>query len=129
MATMARNNTSTSTSSVPISSDILTTEIAADPALGVVPVTTPAPEPGAGASVQGTTVPEAGAAAPGTLPGAVPGSNTATSADTIGGVGIEGEVVVWEATYSLKNFLGRFIGAAVMVVGWVVLMVYAWEYE
>ena len=51
-----------------------------------------------------------------------PGEN----ADPIGEVGVEGEVVVWEATYSLRNFIGRTIVRSLLTIAWVALAVNTW---
>jgi hypothetical protein len=45
------------------------------------------------------------------------------------GVGVEGETVVWEARYALKNFLGRLIGMGLLLVCWLSLAIYAWGYR
>ncbi len=47
--------------------------------------------------------------------------------DTKGGVGVDGEEVVWEARYSMKNFLGRVTGAIVLLIGWIGLAIYSWS--
>lgn len=76
-------------------------------------------------AVPGRAVPEAGPAPDGTLPGAAPGEGTAVSEDQTAGVGIEGEMVVWEASYSLRNFLGRIVLGVVILAGWIALGLYA----
>jgi len=48
------------------------------------------------------------------------------SADPFGGTGVEGEVIVWEATYSKRNFIGRTITRIVLTLAWVVLATYTW---
>lgn len=73
----------------------------------------------------GRAIPEAGPAPDGTVPGAAPGSGTAVARDQTGGVGIEGEMVVWQASYSLRNFLGRLALGTVLLAGWIVLAIYA----
>src|SRR5689334_8853452 len=73
--------------------------------------------------------PEAGAAPPGTMPGAAPGEHTDITADTKEGVGIEGEMVVWEARYSMRNFIGRLILGALFAGGWIAMAIYAWGFE
>ncbi|CAN5752481.1 hypothetical protein BH23PLA1_BH23PLA1_05290 [soil metagenome] len=40
------------------------------------------------------------------------------------GTGVEGEVNVWEARYSLKNFIGRFTVMTVLSVSWLVLALF-----
>jgi len=44
------------------------------------------------------------------------------------GLGIEGEEVVWEGTYSMKNFLGRLLGRGLLTVAWIALAVWTWGY-
>jgi membrane protein YdbS with pleckstrin-like domain len=51
------------------------------------------------------------------------------STDPMNGIGIEGEEVVWEATYSLRNFLGRLLVWSVITVGWFVMAIYTWGYD
>jgi len=46
-----------------------------------------------------------------------------------GGVGIEGEEVVWEAGYAMKNFLGRITARVLLTVLWIGLAIYAWGYH
>jgi len=43
--------------------------------------------------------------------------------------GIEGELIVWEARYSARNFLGRFLVRVVLTVGWIMLAAYTWGRE
>jgi len=45
------------------------------------------------------------------------------------GVGVDGETTVWEGRYSLKNFVGRFVGAVLLTIAWATLAVSAWGYE
>lgn len=45
------------------------------------------------------------------------------------GVGSEGETTVWEARYSMKNFLGRLILLGIFTVAWIALAVFAWGYD
>ncbi len=44
------------------------------------------------------------------------------------GVGVEGEVTVWEARYSLKNFLGRVTLWTFLTIFWIALGIYTWGY-
>ncbi len=39
-----------------------------------------------------------------------------------------GEEVVWEARYSMKNFLGRLAVRSLLTVAWIALAVYTWGY-
>jgi len=50
------------------------------------------------------------------------GENT----DPTAGVGVEGEVVAWEATYSKRNFIGRGLLRVALTIGWVALAAYTW---
>jgi len=50
------------------------------------------------------------------------GENT----DSTAGTGVEGEVVVWEASYSKRNFIGRGLFRLVLTIGWVALAAYTW---
>ena len=45
------------------------------------------------------------------------------------GAGIEGEEVVWEARYAMRNFLGRLAFRALLTVAWLVFAVYALGYR
>src|SRR4051812_4008674 len=45
------------------------------------------------------------------------GENT----DPTAGIGVEGEVVVWESSYSKRNFIGRGLVLLAVTIGWVVL--------
>ena len=49
--------------------------------------------------------------------------------DPVNGVGIEGEIDVWESRYSMRNFLGRVIAWGVLSAVWAVLAVYTWGYD
>jgi len=44
------------------------------------------------------------------------------------GAGIEGEELVWEAKYAMKNFLGRILVRSVLTVAWIALAIAAWGY-
>jgi membrane protein YdbS with pleckstrin-like domain len=50
------------------------------------------------------------------------GANT----DPTAGVGVEGEVTAWEATYSGRNFIGRGFFCFALTIGWVALATYTW---
>jgi len=50
------------------------------------------------------------------------GENT----DPTAGIGVEGEIVVWEATYSKRNFIGRGLVRLALSIGWVALASYTW---
>ncbi|MBX6314580.1 MAG: PH domain-containing protein, partial [Isosphaeraceae bacterium] len=38
----------------------------------------------------------------------------------------EQEQVIWEARYSMRNFIGRLTGLALLTLGWIALAIYAW---
>ena len=42
------------------------------------------------------------------------------------GFGVEGETVIWEGRYSLRNFLGRMIWLGAFVIAWIVLATWVW---
>jgi len=44
------------------------------------------------------------------------------------GPGIEGEQIVWEARYSLKNFIGRIVSRVLLTAGWIVMAAFTWGY-
>jgi len=46
--------------------------------------------------------------------------------DPTAGTGTEGEVVVWEARYSKRNFIGRMVTRSLLTIAWVVLAAYTW---
>jgi membrane protein YdbS with pleckstrin-like domain len=76
-----------------------------------------------------TLYPRQGPDPTGTHPGAVSQMEAETPADPNKGAGIEGEEVVWEARYAMKNFLGRLIARALLTVAWIALAVYTWGYS
>jgi membrane protein YdbS with pleckstrin-like domain len=47
--------------------------------------------------------------------------------DPTAGVGVEGEVDVWEARYSKRNFIGRLIVRFALTIGWVALAISTWR--
>jgi len=50
------------------------------------------------------------------------GQNT----DPTTGTGVEGEVNVWQAHYSPRNFIGRISFLTVLALGWTALSIYTW---
>ena len=97
-------------------SPLVTTEIDATPmsqnSQPVVPAPTPQP-------VIGQPEPIVPAADP-DIPHETPEEAT--------GVGVEGEIDVWEGRYSLKNFIGRFLIWGAIGLAWVALAVFTWGY-
>lgn len=63
---------------------------------------------------------------PGTRPAEAERTAEETLAHPAGGTGVEGEEVVWEAGYSLWNFVGRLTTRALLTLAWVGLAVYTW---
>lgn len=45
------------------------------------------------------------------------------------GVGTDGEVNIWEARYSMRNFIGRLVFWSIVAVAWVAFAVYTWGYN
>jgi hypothetical protein len=43
--------------------------------------------------------------------------------------GVESEEVIWEARYSMKNFIGRLVLRSVLTVAWIALAIYTWGYR
>jgi len=43
--------------------------------------------------------------------------------------GVEAEQIVWEARYSMKNFIGRMALRTLLTIGWIVLAIYTWGEE
>jgi len=67
---------------------------------------------------------------PGTAPdpvGTAPGGDE--TVDPTKNVGVEGEQVVWEGRYSIKNFAGRIAFRVLLIALWIALAVYAWGGE
>lgn len=48
------------------------------------------------------------------------------STDPNPGNGVDGEVIVWEARYSKRNFIGRLIVRSLLTIAWVALAIYTW---
>jgi len=72
--------------------------------------------------------PDGGPSPEGTMEGAVPGDEDET-VDSKQKTGVDGELIVWEATYSAKNFLGRFLLRVALTVGWIALAFMTWGRE
>lgn len=72
-------------------------------------------------------VPANGAASPTAVHEEVTRPNEPVGADGAAG-GILGEKDVWEARYSLKNFLGRFLVRILLTVAATALAIYVWGY-
>lgn len=79
-----------------------------------VPVTEPVPEPQSGATA---------------MPLAESPPESAQEFHEDMGVGTEGEINIWEARYSMKNFLGRLIFWGAVAVAWGAFAVWVWGYE
>jgi len=104
---------------------LVTTEVNATPTAPLSPTPTVAPAP-----------------APTSAPGAAPAQSSAPepvadhgdpdipreTQEQATGVGTEGETTVWEARYSMKNFLGRLTFLILLTVAWFAWAVYTWGY-
>ncbi|WP_435006368.1 PH domain-containing protein [Tundrisphaera lichenicola] len=53
-------------------------------------------------------------------------SNLAGNSENHGESGVEGEVLVWETTYSMKNFVGRIVGMTLLSLAWTAFAIYTW---
>ena len=62
----------------------------------------------------------------GTNPAAVEAMAKDTESKGANAPGVEGEQVIWEARYSMKNFIGRLVARAVLTLGWIGLALYTW---
>src|SRR5690242_1394684 len=98
-------------------SPIMTTSEVMTNAAGPPTLSEPAPMPPQPAAPAGQPVAYPPTLAPGTR---------ATAGDIQPGVGIEGEEVVWEARYAMKNFMGRIVARAILTVAWLALLTYTW---
>jgi len=86
--------------------------------VGPTPSVAPAPTPAPGTpGAAGQTYPPTKAPHPAGDP-----------TDPINGIGIEGEEPVWEARYSMRNFIGRLVTRTALVIAWICLAVYTWGY-
>jgi len=113
MFSMAANETVPSVTT----SQISTTDLTPTPATPETPATdSPSPN-------QSQPPQDPGAAA--TQPAAAP--TTARNAD--GTSGVDGEEIVWEARYAMKNFIGRITLRTLLTVAWIALAIYTWGYD
>ena len=60
---------------------------------------------------------------------AVERSEAGQNTDPLTGSGVEGEVNIWEARYSNRNFIARIAFRSVMTLVWIALAVYTWNYN
>jgi membrane protein YdbS with pleckstrin-like domain len=70
--------------------------------------------------------PPAGPNPPGTRPAEVVRTEEEAAALPPGGLGVEGEDTVWEARYSMRNFIGRITARTLLSLVWAGLAVYTW---
>jgi len=89
-------------------------------------VTTTTTLEGAPAAAE-TLYPAQGPVPPGTTSGAVAAMEQASNAPPETGPGVEGEEVVWEASYSMRNFMGRIALRVLLTVAWLALALETWE--
>ncbi len=68
------------------------------------------------------------AAAP-VFPSAAQQTLGASATDPVNGIGIEGEEAVWEAGYSIRNFIGRLALRAALGIVWIVMAIDVWAYN
>ncbi len=50
-------------------------------------------------------------------------------AATAQGIGIDGEETVWEASYAMRNFMGRIVVRGIISLAWLGFAAYAWGYR
>lgn len=79
----------------------------------------------------GTTAPDAlyppeGPNPAGTRAAELERTEEESMAHPAGGTGIEGETIVWEAGYSLWNFVGRLTARVLLTLAWLGFAVYTW---
>jgi hypothetical protein len=88
--------------------------------------TTPAPPPPSHA-IPGITVnPQPAATASAAPPAGNVAPGSAAEAQVKAATGVDGEFDVWEAHYSMKNFLGRLVGMGLLTAAWIGLAIYVW---
>lgn len=121
---------------------LMTTEITATPLAPVAAPTTQAGE--LVSSPVGEPVVQPQAAAP-VAPASAPSAGMNPAPETVvdrgdadipnetrqqaTGVGTDGETNVWEARYSMKNFLGRLTFWGIATAAWIALAIYVWPYN
>jgi len=87
------------------------------------------PQPTSDAPAGEPLYPPEGPNPEGTSPAVPAQMEKETQAKGENGTGVEGEEVVWEARYSMKNFLGRVVARTLLTLGWVALAIYTWVYD
>jgi len=111
-------------------SQIVTTGTGTGLAGAPVPLEQPAaqsaPTPDANPEQADPLYPPQGPDPQGTTPAAVQTMAEETEAEGENAPGVEGEHVVWEARYSLRNFIGRAILRTALTLGWIALATYTW---
>ena len=88
--------------------------------LGTAP---PDPPTNAADALYPTGIPEPAGTSPQEAGRAREGENT----DPTAGTGVEGEVDVWQARYSKRNFIGRLAVLIVLTVAWMALASWTWS--
>lgn len=81
---------------------------------------------GQNGAVADALYPPQGPVPSGTTPAEVNAMERGAGASPTTGPGVEGEQVLWEATYSMKNFLGRIAFRVALTIAWVALAVETW---
>lgn len=122
---MAQQNPSTPSSNQISTSDV---DPAASAQAAPPPAIPPTPDPEA---AQGPETPTGDDAPANEAPktSAEVGELLHPQVDTKEGVGVDGETIVWEARYSMKNFLGRLTGGTLLLIAWIALLIYAWSLD
>lgn len=115
MASVNRDTVDTNTETADLAAGILTTQR--------VMTTTGIGGP---AAAEQPLYPPEGPVPAGTKPGAIAEMEAQSNANPDTGAGIEGEEVVWDGRYSMRNFLGRIAFRMILSAAWVVLAVETW---
>jgi len=97
-----------------------------DLANGVVPAPGPGAQAGQAPASDVNLYPPGGPQPEGTEAGEAREMAQKAQAQGENAPGILAEEVVWEARYSLKNFIGRLAFRAILTVAWIALAVYTW---
>jgi len=107
-----------------------TNQVATTDLSGLQPAPTPAaPQAASDSSTPEPLYPPEGPDPAGTSP-AVPGEmEKDAQAKGEHAPGVEGEEVIWEARYSMKNFIGRLITRTLLTLAWFGLAIYTWGYN
>ncbi len=89
-------------------------------AMGLIPTHDPAPSSD---DLYRKGIPEPRGTNPAEKLRAKEGENT----DPTTGIGVEGEVDVWQSRYSQRNFIGRIAFRTILTLAWATLAIYTWN--